>query len=239
MVHCGRRAVPADRVTARPRSGPRVSSSQLLELAARLSTRRPVMPRGVLLVERLVHDGTGAALRTATHARVRASSRGHAASTGRRSMVSATELEPRSARLKRVARRPADGHRPDGGDAAPEVARAADLRVRPALVGGVRDRGGARRARRGLGGRRAPGRSRSRSAIAVAARDRRALVSPDGSRLRELGGAYIVAKENLGTLPSLVAAAALLTDYVLTVAVSVPAGVLALTSAVTRCGVTS
>src|SRR5689334_2277628 len=46
------------------------------------------------------------------------------------------------------------------------------------------------------------------------------------------GGAYVVAKENLGKLPSLVAAAALLTDYVLTVAVSVAAGVLALTSAV-------
>jgi amino acid transporter len=46
------------------------------------------------------------------------------------------------------------------------------------------------------------------------------------------GGAYIVAKENLGTIPSLVAAAALLTDYVLTVAVSVAAGILALTSAV-------
>ena len=48
------------------------------------------------------------------------------------------------------------------------------------------------------------------------------------------GGAYVVAKENLGKLPSLVAAAALLTDYILTVAVSVAAGVLALTSAVTQ-----
>ena len=47
------------------------------------------------------------------------------------------------------------------------------------------------------------------------------------------GGAYVVAKENLGKIPSLVAAAALLTDYILTVAVSVAAGVLALTSAVT------
>ena len=46
------------------------------------------------------------------------------------------------------------------------------------------------------------------------------------------GGAYVVAKENLGRVPSLVAAAALLTDYVLTVAVSLAAGVLALTSAV-------
>src|SRR5438034_5434012 len=45
------------------------------------------------------------------------------------------------------------------------------------------------------------------------------------------GGAYVVAKDNLGTLPSLVAAAALLVDYVLTVAVSVTAGVLAVTSA--------
>ena len=45
------------------------------------------------------------------------------------------------------------------------------------------------------------------------------------------GGAYIVAKENLGTLPSLVAAASLLIDYILTVAVSVAAGVAALTSA--------
>src|SRR3989440_11212061 len=44
------------------------------------------------------------------------------------------------------------------------------------------------------------------------------------------GGAYVVAKENLGTLPSLVGAAALLVDYILTVAVSVAAGVLALTS---------
>ena len=45
------------------------------------------------------------------------------------------------------------------------------------------------------------------------------------------GGAYIVAKDNLGTFPSLVAGAALLTDYVLTVSVSVSAGVRAVTSA--------
>ena len=50
------------------------------------------------------------------------------------------------------------------------------------------------------------------------------------------GGAYVVAKDNLGTLPSLVAAAALLVDYVLTVAVSVTAGVLALTSAIPSLG---
>ena len=45
------------------------------------------------------------------------------------------------------------------------------------------------------------------------------------------GGAYIVAKENLGETPALVAAASLLIDYVLTVAVSVAAGVAAITSA--------
>jgi amino acid transporter len=45
------------------------------------------------------------------------------------------------------------------------------------------------------------------------------------------GGAYIVAKENLGTNPGLIAAAALLVDYVLTVSVSISAGVAAITSA--------
>jgi amino acid transporter len=45
------------------------------------------------------------------------------------------------------------------------------------------------------------------------------------------GGAYIVSKDNLGEMPALIAAAALLIDYILTVAVSVAAGVAALTSA--------
>ncbi len=45
------------------------------------------------------------------------------------------------------------------------------------------------------------------------------------------GGAYVVAKDNLGRLPSLIAASALLIDYVLTVAVSIAAGVAAMTSA--------
>ena len=46
------------------------------------------------------------------------------------------------------------------------------------------------------------------------------------------GGAYIVTKDNLGLLPAQVAGVALLTDYILTVAVSVSAGVAALYSAV-------
>jgi amino acid transporter len=46
------------------------------------------------------------------------------------------------------------------------------------------------------------------------------------------GGSYVFAKENLGTLAGLLAAAALLTDYVLTVAVSIAAGIFAITSAI-------
>src|SRR2546422_2684297 len=44
------------------------------------------------------------------------------------------------------------------------------------------------------------------------------------------GGSYIVAKDNLGTLPGLIAAASLLIDYVLTVSVSISSGVLTLAS---------
>jgi hypothetical protein len=49
---------------------------------------------------------------------------------------------------------------------------------------------------------------------------------PDG------GGAYTVAKDNLGRFPSLLAGGALLTDYILTVSVSTSAGVRAVTSAI-------
>ncbi len=45
------------------------------------------------------------------------------------------------------------------------------------------------------------------------------------------GGAYIVSRENLGELPSLIAGASLLVDYILTVAVSVAGGVLAIRTA--------
>lgn len=45
------------------------------------------------------------------------------------------------------------------------------------------------------------------------------------------GGAYIVATDNLGFLPGLVGGSALLVDYVMTVAVSIAAGVAAITSA--------
>jgi amino acid transporter len=45
------------------------------------------------------------------------------------------------------------------------------------------------------------------------------------------GGAYIVARDNLGELPAQVAGASLLTDYILTVAVSISAGVAQIVSA--------
>ena len=46
------------------------------------------------------------------------------------------------------------------------------------------------------------------------------------------GGSYIVATDNLGRVPGLIAAAGLMTDYILTVAVSVAAGLEAITSAI-------
>ncbi|MBC7875839.1 MAG: APC family permease [Anaerolineales bacterium] len=48
---------------------------------------------------------------------------------------------------------------------------------------------------------------------------------PDG------GGAYIVARDNLGAFPALIAGAALLTDYILTVSVSIASGVAQIVSA--------
>ncbi len=48
---------------------------------------------------------------------------------------------------------------------------------------------------------------------------------PDG------GGAYIVARDNLGEMPALTAAASLLTDYILTVSVSIASGVAQIVSA--------
>ena len=52
---------------------------------------------------------------------------------------------------------------------------------------------------------------------------------------RKAEGSYIVASEEFGRLPGLMAAAGLLIDYVMTVAVSVASGVAAITSAYRRC----
>jgi amino acid transporter len=63
-------------------------------------------------------------------------------------------------------------------------------------------------------------------AIVVSSYRQTILAYPQG------GGSYVVTRENLGRYPSLVAGAALLIDYVLTVAVSVAAGIAAITSAI-------
>ena len=52
------------------------------------------------------------------------------------------------------------------------------------------------------------------------------------------GGAYIVARDNLGEFPAQTAGAALLTDYILTVSVSVSAGVAQIVSAYPACSPT-
>lgn len=62
-------------------------------------------------------------------------------------------------------------------------------------------------------------------AIVVASYRQTIMAYPSG------GGAYIVSRENLGTIPSLVAGSSLLVDYILTVAVSVAGGVLAIRTA--------
>lgn len=62
-------------------------------------------------------------------------------------------------------------------------------------------------------------------AIVVTSYRQTILAYPNG------GGSYIVSSDNLGRIPGLVAAAALMIDYTLTVAVSVAAGVAAVTSA--------
>lgn len=62
-------------------------------------------------------------------------------------------------------------------------------------------------------------------AIVVVSYEQTIHAYPDG------GGSYIVSRDNLGKSPSLVAGAALLTDYILTVAVSVSAGVAQIVSA--------
>ena len=50
------------------------------------------------------------------------------------------------------------------------------------------------------------------------------------------GGSYIVSKDNLGTIPSLIAGSSLLVDYILTVSVSVAGGVLAIRGVIPSLG---
>ena len=67
-------------------------------------------------------------------------------------------------------------------------------------------------------------RSRSCSTIVVTSYRQTIFAYPSG------GGSYVVSRENLGENPSLIAGASLLVDYILTVAVSISAGVAAIVS---------
>ena len=129
--------------------------------------------------------------------------------------------------------RPAAGHDRDGAPADPEDHRARGLLVRRHLVDRVRDRGDPLRRR----GRRVEPRARARHARPDRRSRSRVLLTIVVTSYRQTifaypsgGGSYVVSRENLGENPSLVAGASLLVDYILTVAVSISAGVAAIVS---------
>ena len=107
------------------------------------------------------------------------------------------------------------------------MAGAAGVRLRPDLVGRLRHRGD----RAGAGHRRRPPTwsfaKWVAAVVGAAAGDRGAVLSADLLRLPSGGGAFAVSLDNFGENAALTAAAALLVDYVMTVAVSVVSGVVA------------
>ena len=130
-------------------------------------------------------------------------------------------------------RRSAVGHDRDGAPTDPEDHRARGLLVRRHLVDRVRDRGDPLRRR----GRRLEPRARARHARADRASRSRSCSRSSSRRTarrssptRAAAAVYVVSRENLGENPSLVAGASLLVDYILTVAVSISAGVAAIVS---------
>ena len=107
------------------------------------------------------------------------------------------------------------------------------VRLRPAVLGGVRDgrnpAGAHARGQPPRSATRCPSRSESRALL----RRRGDLVSPDRRRpIRREAAPTSSPRTTSAVYPALIAAAALLVDYVLTVSVSVVAGIAALTSAV-------
>ena len=221
-------ASPLNRVAAREQL------ALLLPLAAVLAdTARRVPPRGVLLVEQLLDRLEEPALSAPPGERAAGGTHGRAESA-RGTALTSLEPEPRP-RIKRlvVGRPKSTGEFEEtllpkrlalpifASDALSSVAYATEAALVVLLAAS------------------ATGRSHLLPvSIAIAALLAIVVVSYQQTvRVYESsGGAYVVAKDNLGTLPSLVGAAALLTDYVLTVAVSVAAGVVALASAVPSLG---
>ena len=110
--------------------------------------------------------------------------------------------------LKRILARPRDRDQQAGAPAPAEVPRAARVQLGPAVLGGVRDRGDdagprARRRRRPLATCcRSGSRSPCCSSSSITSYRQTVKAYPRG------GGSYIVSKENLGTIPGLIAAAA-------------------------------
>ena len=128
--------------------------------------------------------------------------------------------------------RPSPRHR--GGDRRAPVQEegAGHLQLGRHQLERVRHRGDPARPRGGRRGGALPRASRSRSPSRSCSPSSPRATARSATPIRTGGGAYAVSKENLGKLPALVAAGALLVDYVLTVAVSISSAVAQITSAV-------
>ena len=154
--------------------------------------------------------------------------------TDRSTRVSVRRVPSRPDRASRVKRRSSGAarDRATGPRAARQADRPRRLRQRQPVVVGLRDRGDpprpdrSRARGRGLLQGRARSRSRCSACSAILLFSYRQTIRA----YPQAGGAYLVTRDNFGILPAQVAGVALLTDYILTVSVSVAAGTAALTS---------
>ena len=134
-----------------------------------------------------------------------------------------TSRRPRSGGRGRASGRrvrPSAGERGGGRRAAVQEEGARDLQLRRDQLVGLRDAGDHPGPRASPAPPRSPSRSASRSRSRSSWRSSRSRTARSVARIPNGGGAYAVAKENLSPLFGLIAAAALLIDYVMTVAVS-------------------
>ena len=137
----------------------------------------------------------------------------------------------RTALVAHLADRPAAAHRRRAAPDHRQVDRAGGLRLRRPVLDGLRHAGNP--GHPGAGRHRRP--SAMRFPISLAIVGLLAIVTISYEQTIHAypggGGAYIVARDNLGELPAQTAGAALLTDYILTVAVSISSGVAQIVSA--------
>ena len=186
-------ASPLNRVAARDQL------ALLLQSAPSSPTRdRRVPPRGVLLVEQLLTESTSPLYRHRPASELAP----HWWPRWRRSRNSGDDTRAGAAAADQAARRrPPEADRRARGDAAPEAARAADLRLGRALLGGIRDRGGARRSPRSRLSPAARSSCRSRSRSRPCSRSSIVSYQQTVRVYESSGGAYVVAKDNLGHAP--------------------------------------